>query len=190
MRWGRVEVTGGFLLLLAWLNYCDTQMLFPMAMGAAIIHEAGHWAAIRAVSGRIRLLRLSVVGAEMQVEGTLSYMQELVCALAGPAVNLITARFAAKAGWEAFAGLNLALGVFNLLPIGVLDGGRIFNCMSAMALGPDVGNRLSRGVDSLLALVLLLGGTALVFFGGSVTLLLVAVWILSRNKEWIILKNI
>lgn len=190
MRWGRVEVTGGFLLLLAWLNYCDTQMLFPLALSAAAVHEAGHWAAIRAVHGRIQLLRLSAVGAELQLEGTLSYARELVCALAGPAVNLFVAFLAAKAGWDVFAGLNLALGTFNLLPVSALDGGRVFNCISAMLLGPDVGSRISRGADIVLAFGLLLGGTALLFSGGSVTLLLVAVWLLAGNKERIILKNI
>jgi len=190
MRWGRVEVTGGFLLLLAWINYCDTQSLFPLAMSAAILHEGGHWAAIRAVNGRIGLLRLSAVGAEMQVEGTLSYMQELLCALAGPTVNLLAAFLAARAGWVLFSGLNLALGVFNLLPVSVLDGGRILNCVTQMLFGPYAGSRLGRGMDVLLAGLLLLGGTGLLFFGGSVTLLLVAVWLLSRKKERIRLKNI
>ena len=190
MRWGRVEVTGGFLLLMAWLNYCDTQMLFPMSLGAAAIHEAGHCAAIWAVNGRIRLLRLSAVGAELQLEGTLSYRQELVCALAGPAINLIIAFLAAKTGLELFAGLNLALGAFNLLPVSVLDGGRILNCVSMMIFGPDTGSRIRRGVDILFALAILLGGTVLFFFGGSITLILVAVWLLGRDKQRIILKNI
>lgn len=190
MRRGKVEITGGFLLLLAWLNYCDTQMLFPVALGAAAIHEAGHWAAIRVVKGRIRLLRLSAVGAELQLEGTMTYAQELICALAGPVVNLTTAFLAAKVGLEVFSGLNLALGAFNLLPISVLDGGRALNCVSVMLLGPDIGSAVRRGGDVLLAFALLLGGTALIFFGGNVTLLLVAVWLLSRNKDRIILKNI
>ena len=182
MRWGRVEVTGGFLLLMAWINYWDTQMLFPMALWAASIHEAGHWGAIRAVKGQIKLLRLSAVGAELQMEGALSYTQDMLCALAGPAVSLFAAFLAAKAGWDVFAGLNLALGLFNLLPIRVLDGGRILNAMSAMLFGPDVGNRIGSGMDMLFAVVLVLGGVVLLFFGGSVTLLLVAVWLLSRNK--------
>lgn len=185
IRRGRVEVTGGFLLLMAWINYCDTQMLFPMVLWAAAVHEAGHWAMIRAVKGRVKLLRLSAVGAELQLEGALSYTQDMLCALAGPAASLLTAFLAAKAGWDVFAGLNLALGIFNLLPIRVLDGGRILSAISAMLFDPDAGNRIGRGMDALFAVVLVLGGVVLFFLGGSVTLLLVAVWLLSRNKEWI-----
>ena len=32
MRLGRVEVTGGFLLLTAWLNYLDRQGVVPLAV--------------------------------------------------------------------------------------------------------------------------------------------------------------
>ena len=169
--------------MMAWLNYCDTQMLLPMVLCAASIHEAGHWVAIRAVNGRIGLLRLSAVGAELKMEGTLSYGQELLCALAGPAVNLIAAGLLTALGQDVLSGLNLALGIFNLLPVSVLDGGRILNSACAMFFGPDVGNYVCRGVDVLLAVALLLLGVMLFFFGGSVTLLLVAVWLLSRKKS-------
>ena len=45
MRLGRVEVTGGFLLLTAWLNYLDRQGVVPLALLACALHELGHWAA-------------------------------------------------------------------------------------------------------------------------------------------------
>ena len=32
LRPGRVEVTGGFLLLAAWLNYLDRQGIVPLAL--------------------------------------------------------------------------------------------------------------------------------------------------------------
>ena len=161
-----------------------------MVLSAAAIHEAGHWVAIRTVRGRIRRLRLSAVGAELQLEGTLSYGQELVCALAGPAVSLITAFLTAKAGRDVFAGLNLTLGLFNLLPVSTLDGGRALNCVSEMLFGPDVAGQIHRGIDLFLSLTVLLGGGVILVSGGSVTLFLVAVWLLNRNKEEIILKNI
>ena len=42
MRLGRVEVTGGFLLLAAWLNYLDRSLLVPAALTACALHELGH----------------------------------------------------------------------------------------------------------------------------------------------------
>jgi len=176
-----VEVTGGFLLLMAWVNYCDTQQLLPAVLCAATVHELGHCAVIWAANGRIRLLRLSAVGAELQVEGTLSYVQELACAIAGPMLNLFLAVLAACIGWNIFAGINLALGVFNLLPIGALDGGRIVNCVSAILLGPDKGCRFCSRVNLGFVLAITLGGAVLFLTGGSMTLLLVGAWLLRRE---------
>ncbi|OUN85693.1 hypothetical protein B5G03_09385 [Gemmiger sp. An50] len=64
----------------------------------------------------------------------LSPRQEGVLAAAGPAVNLIVAgaaylwmqRSASYWGWF-FLGTNLLVGGFNLLPVGPLDGKRIWN---------------------------------------------------------------
>ena len=59
MRIGRVEVTGGFLLLLAWLNYLDRSFLVPMAVLACMAHELGHFFVIRALNGNIKIGRAS-----------------------------------------------------------------------------------------------------------------------------------
>ena len=63
--------------------------------------------------------------------------EELAAALAGPAANLAAAWLCCRAeGGALFAGLNLALGCFNLLPVGRLDGGRALHCLLSMSIGP------------------------------------------------------
>ena len=47
MRLGRVEVSAGCLLLLAWLNYWDTQGVVPLALAACLLHELAHYGALR-----------------------------------------------------------------------------------------------------------------------------------------------
>ena len=65
MRLGRVEVTGGFLLLAAWLNYLDRSLLVPAALTACALHELGHILVIRLLGGNIKGVRLTAVGAEL-----------------------------------------------------------------------------------------------------------------------------
>ena len=186
MRWGRVEVTGGFLLVMAWLNYTDNQGLLPAALCAAAAHELGHWAAIRLLGGRVRRLRLSAVGAEMVLERSLSYGRECFCALAGPAVNVLLAvSFARGAGERAliFAGLNLVLALFNLLPLPVLDGGRALLCAVCLLTDPGRAQRLCRGVEcAALTLLCLLGGASL-YRGGGITLPLCTLWLLWVGRK-------
>lgn len=189
LRRGRVEVTGGFLLLMAWLNYCDTQNLLPAVLCAAVAHELGHLAAVCAARGRVSRLRLTAAGAELQLEGTLSYGREFICAIAGPVVNLVLAFCAARMGAAVFAGLNLALGLFNLLPMSVLDGGRALSCLTALLLGPEWARRVSVTMDKAVLFLLLLSGVSLLSMGGNVTLLVVGVWLVrmfhtQKDKSW------
>jgi len=169
---------------MAWLNYCDTQNLLPAALCAAAAHELGHLAAIYTLRGRVRCLRLTAVGAELRLEGTMSYSRELLCALAGPLVNLLLAFGAARLGWLVFAGLNLVLALFNLLPLSMLDGGRALSCLTALLLGPERARRLLVCIDTVLAAALLACGSTALLAGGNVTMPLVGAWLL-----WVFLRG-
>lgn len=178
MRVWKIEVTGGFLLLLAWLNYLDRQLLVPMAAAACALHELGHYLAIRMVGGDVKLIRLTAVGAEMVVGRPLGYWQEGVAALAGPAVNAVLAL--AFCSWEwgvGFAGINLVLALFNLLPIGQLDGGRILNCLLALLSGPERAQWVGERIGLFLSALALGAGLLLAGGGKNLTLLLVALWL-------------
>ena len=82
---GRVEVTGGFLLLTAWLNYLDAQGVVPLALLSCALHEMGHLLAIRMLGGRVRRISITAVGAEMELDRALSYGNECLAALGKPA---------------------------------------------------------------------------------------------------------
>ena len=56
----------------------------------------------------------------------LSYHKEILIYAAGPAVNLLAAGL--FTGHPAVCRVHLLLGIFNLLPVGVLDGGQILRC--------------------------------------------------------------
>ena len=68
LRWGRIEASGGFLLLTATLYYLDGDGVVAWALLACALHELGHYAAVRLLGGRVEFLRLTCVGAEMRLE--------------------------------------------------------------------------------------------------------------------------
>lgn len=179
MVFGRVEATSGFFLLLAWLNYLDRSLLVPMALTACLLHEAGHIAAIRALKGTIKGIRFTAIGAELVLPYPLGYWQEGLSALAGPGTNLLLALICCNfSGGLAFSGLNLALAIFNLLPVGRLDGGRALYCTLALLAGAGTADRVRVCLDSLCTAATLAVGLFLAFLKGNITLLLVAFWLL------------
>ena len=128
----------------------------------------------------MRKLRVSAVGAEMVLDPArrLSYGKELLCTLAGPGINLLLAIVGAWAGLTVWAGLNLVLGCFHLLPAFPLDGGRALYHLLCLVTEETRAARVTRVASGFLAAVLLTVGAALwVCTGGNFTLLLVGGWI-------------
>ena len=185
LRWRRVEVSGGALLLLAALYYLDGQGVVLPALLACALHEGGHWLAIRALGGRVSALRLTCVGAEMRLSARfpLGWGAQLIAALAGPCANLLAAWAAARTGTEGgycFAGLNLALALFNLLPAAPLDGGRALGCALALTAGRERAGRMLSALSAALGAGLTCGALVLAVQGrGNLTLLLTALWLLA-----------
>ena len=139
MQIGRISVSGSFVLMLALVYFFDTNGFLPLILLAALVHELGHFTAIRLLGGRLMRLRLGLVGLCMDYQGEkIGYPGELVIALSGPLANLALAYGASFLGRyigsdTAFflAGLSFGASAFNLLPVYQLDGGRALYCLLA-----------------------------------------------------------
>ena len=157
----RVHAT--FVMLLAWLLIAHvlkghdwaTALLgmgFIAALfGTVVLHELGHALAARRFGIRTRDITLLPIGGVARLERMPEDpMQELVVALAGPAVNVVLAAIfffllefthgiaapeeALKIGGGFLTQMmwvNVALAVFNLLPAFPMDGGRVLRAILA-----------------------------------------------------------
>lgn len=88
---------------------------------AALFHELGHYLAVLLLGGKISCLEFSFCGARMYASA-LPPERELLCLLAGPAASLSMLLFVRIFPQLSLCGL--IQGVYNLLPIGNLDGGK------------------------------------------------------------------
>lgn len=150
------------------------------ALLAAAAHEGGHLTLLRLFRVPVEGLRLGAFGAVIRARTErLSYGRELLVTLAGPAVNLLCApllsALARRWGWAwgyLFAGAHALLGVYNLLPVPPLDGGRALYLLVAWRFGPDAGDAVSAAVGLFCALALTaLGGYLTLRCGGALFLL-------------------
>lgn len=205
----RLRVSPAALLLVGgaavWAASAAEEGIRPAALLllglAALIHELGHLAAAVACGVRITGMRLDLFGARLELPGLLSYRQELLVALGGPAANLLTTAVLFRAwtacgcpvcgaspslsGWALVLGVllpaSLGLCAVNLLPVATLDGGRILSCLLSLTLGADAARRVLRLLSLfLLTLLWLLSVYALLRAGQFLSLFVFSFSLLVR----------
>ena len=116
-----------FAIVLAALDRSGSVLPILCAMA---VHELAHIVMMLACGGQVRRLTLRFADLQIAASG-LGYRQELLSALAGPLVNLICgAAFCMQR--PSFAAYSLMLGIYNLLPVWPLDGGRVLRCASVL----------------------------------------------------------
>ena len=176
----RVRATPGFWLTLAVLFWLDEGVgLLGWGALACAGHELGHLLMGAAFGGRPRWLSLSAVGLELKLAypRALSYGREAAVALAGPAVNLAMGLICARLGAYLLAGMSFCLGLFNLVPVLPLDGGRALWCLLAALAGTRAADRAAAGTAGALVGALAGAGAVGAAYFANPTLLLVSLWL-------------
>lgn len=181
-RCKRVELGGGFLFMCALFLLVGTAQTLAAVLFAALMHECAHIAALRVCGVRIERVRLGAFGAEIVCHAhNLTYPQELLCTLAGIAVNLFFAAVLARAAlyglWEdgyIYAGAHLTLAVFNALPVQPLDGGRALYLICCWLWESVTAARICAAIGLAVGAVGVLFGVWLAFFAHGGCFLLIA----------------
>jgi Zn-dependent protease len=172
-----------FLLLLAWVGvryYLPERdlaaaiagILFILVLfGIVVLHELGHALTARRYGIGTRDITLLPIGGVARLEKMPEEpRQELIVALAGPAVNvglagLIALFMLAVSGKDplgevSLAGgdflrnllwVNVALAVFNMIPAFPMDGGRVLRALLAMRLDYLQATRIAASIGQSLA---------------------------------------
>lgn len=176
----KLEIRPGFLFLCGMgLLFCgaDTALC---AFIAAFCHELGHYLASLCFGGRLERLTFNWRGLEMRVSypGITDYFCDGFCALAGPGVNLLlgfgTAFSAVSELCFTFAGTNILLGLYNLLPLTGLDGGVIADSVLKSFLGYSAAEKACRVLEISVSASLIIAGIWLGAKSGNFSLLLFA----------------
>ena len=159
LHWSFLALLVGFAV---WSGPSGALFTLTMAFGlfgSVLLHEFGHALAARRYGIRTAHITLFPFGGVAAIQGMpRNPMQELVIAVAGPAVNAAIfvgagAMWALTGwGWLAWlAGINLVMGLFNLIPAFPMDGGRVFRALLATQLGWVRASTVAIGVGRFFA---------------------------------------
>lgn len=192
-----------FMLLLAWIGAvlwlskgpiaAVDGVIFILALFACVVlHELGHATAARRYGIRTRSITLYPIGGLAALDRIPEApAQEVVVALAGPAVNVVIAVLLAGlfgahinlAALEDFgapnadflsrlATVNLLLAVFNMIPAFPMDGGRVLRAVLGFKLPRAQATRVAARVGQVFAL-----GLGFVGLLGNPVLVLIAIFV-------------
>jgi len=168
-------------------------LFISLLFACVLLHEFGHVFAARRYGVQTPDITLLPIGGVARLERIPEKpSEELVVALAGPAVNVVIAAllFLVLGGLPSMddgtqvqnpgvgllgrlAWVNITLVVFNLIPAFPMDGGRVLRALLAYRLGYTRGTRIAAGVGQAVAFALGLAG----LFGGNPLLIFIALFV-------------
>lgn len=128
----RIRMDFGFPAILAVLCLCADGDFLLSTLSVCMLHEIGHGTAMLLTGAGIREVHLYAAGMQMRTyPHLLSKPRELAVLLSGPLVNFLAAFLLSIGfGWCDAAMMHFGMGIFNLLPFSVLDGGSAISCLS------------------------------------------------------------
>lgn len=152
--------------------------LVTVIFACVVLHELGHALAARRCGVQTKDIILMPIGGVARLERMPKRPhEELIVALAGPAVNvaiaalllMITVPFIGLSGLlnptslstnlvGKTIGVNLAMIVFNMLPAFPMDGGRVLRALLSIRIGHLKATRTAAAVGQVMAVMFGLGG--------------------------------
>lgn len=184
-----------FILSLVTGYFVEAMTLF----GIVLVHELGHVVAIKWYGWRLKEVKLLPFGGVAEVEelGTVPAWEELVVALAGPAqhVWMIALAWGMKmfevldpVWWDYFIDANMMIGLFNLLPILPLDGGKVMQVALSYFL-PYYRTIWYGAIVSLIISVIIIGVIVWEMGQGRPQLSMMAISLFLLYSNWYSLRN-
>ena len=188
----RFDLSYYFFALLAAFFILEPDNITACGALSAILHEAGHLAAMMIVPGA-SVERVTISACGLRITARFRYRQcgwGFVC-IAGAAVNLLLSAFllpaAALTGsrfLSVFASANICIGVLNLLPVEPMDGGQLLRALLLRIASPERADRVCFVVSLLTLVPLICAGLWLLMKTRfNFSLLLLGMWLLGGVLE-------
>ncbi|QMV43813.1 M50 family metallopeptidase [Cohnella cholangitidis] len=203
IKWRGIQFRLHPLFVLVMIASVATGRFAELAMLFVIVlwHELGHLLAALRFGWTVKEVKLLPFGGVVEVEeaGTLPAREEGWVAIAGPAQNVILAAigyFLGHVGWidrgwsDDFVRANALIGLFNLLPVLPLDGGRILQAWICLQVPYHRTLMWSAKISLAFSGLIVVASIYPLWNGGLLHLNLLAVGLFLCVSNWMYYRNV
>lgn len=155
----KIKMNYAFFLVIVLFLAFDKLGLSIIVLSSIFLHELGHIIVMRIFGQKIDAVSFDFYGINIcKTQTNLSYTKELLISSAGIFINIILALvsfFIVKN--EHMYYINLCLIIFNLIPVGRLDGSQILDKILQIMFRHEIAYKIHKFISTLffIALVLL-----------------------------------
>lgn len=190
-----VRIDFWFVAIVTFFLLTDRTGISILALAVCFLHELGHLIAFFVVGQTPRALIFELTGIRLiKPVRPLSPGREAVVQAAGSSANflwyaLLSSTLSSLSNWSLFATAHLLVGIFNLLPLSALDGGKLLELFCLRFFSPERAGQITEAVDFFTTAGLLVFSAGL-FFSGSHSLTLgifsggLSISAFSRLQKW------
>lgn len=182
----RIKISFLFFAVLTMAFAVDKKQIVIITLICSALHEIGHISALFLFGSYPDEIAFGAFGVRIQQNGyTLSDFQQAVVVLCGPLVNIVlfVLLLVANIVFESrilltVSAVNLVIGVFNLLPILPLDGGRVLFMVLNVFLDQKTACKIMRLICVIVLLVIIFSGFLIILkIGPNISLLATGIYI-------------
>lgn len=173
----KIHISFFFGLTVALIGLFDKTGTVFLCLLSGLLHETGHLTVLLLSREKPKEIHVTPFGIriERKDENFLSFKKEILCAFAGPLVNI--------ALWLIFYGtyfskINLSIALLNLLPCEPLDGGKILENFLKLKSSKEKAEKISFIISCITVLpVMVLGVSILMQSRYNFSLLLISFYL-------------
>ncbi len=182
----RVYISFMFTVFIAVILLTDKTGYIGYFFLSAAVHEAAHLFAMLFLKAKPEKIKLMPGGINIAVKSVTSDTEDVIILFFGPFINLIFCLITKGI----FSAVNLLLFIYNIMPFGGLDGGRILIILLSRITSENTALKVQKTL-SFLAATALFVAFVLLYLGGTVnfSLIIFSLYIISTVFSKKVLKE-